>query len=32
VTRALDACLPAHRARSATSPQHAAAVSAAGTA
>jgi len=32
VTRALDACLQAHRARSATSPQHAAAVSAAGTA
>jgi len=32
VTRALDACVQAHRARSATSPQHAAAVSAAGTA
>jgi tetraacyldisaccharide-1-P 4'-kinase len=32
VTRALDACLPARRDRSATSPQRAAAVSAAGTA
>jgi tetraacyldisaccharide 4'-kinase len=32
VTRALDACLQVHRARSATSPQHVAAVSAAGTA